>query len=141
MGKKAQSSHTPATAASLTSPRPIPSNPRSVRKPARKAEKQGEHEARANEGMQDCERRRVLCSYPGRNETSDKGQRIQFVGDDHPPVVNDRDREHEPGENCARGAPPSRRDGDARQNRADANGADPTGVDSARPRQTMAETS
>ena len=85
-------------------------------------------------------RRRGLRPYSGRDQTSDEGQRIQFVGDDHPAVVDDGDREHQSGKHGAGGAAPSRRGGEARQNRAGADGADEGSLDDARPRQTMAET-
>jgi hypothetical protein len=66
----------------LTSSRPIPSNPRAARQPARKPKNKAKHEARVNESVQDCDRRRGLRPEPGRDETSDEGQRVQFVRDD-----------------------------------------------------------
>src|SRR6185312_8298287 len=104
-----------------------------------KGKKQDEHEACANESLQDRDRRRRLRPQPGRDETCDEGQPIQFIGDDHPAMVDDGDRQHQSGKNGAGGAAPSRRRGEARQDRAGPNGADKRSLKRARARQTIAE--
>jgi hypothetical protein len=116
----------------------------SLRSPQRpvagaKGKKQDEHKVRANQSQQDRDRRQSVCLCSRSYETSDEGHRVQFIGDDHPAVVSDGDREHQCGKNGAGGAAPSRRDGDARQDRGEADGADEGSLDDPRSRQTTAE--